>query len=200
MTLAEYDPASHSLRYAHAGDTSLLVVYEDGRVSVPTAPGDDHALMRTASQLRDPNPGLTFRELTHQPEVRHFNRDSGLRHNYVDEYGLPQPNQGVGVLDGLPELRYFLETGEMVLDGVSFVCVMTDGLEWPASADEVFCDDPAAAELTGQRRVHMAEQMDFLGLSGYLAQLREAETNDPDHEKYPRMKTHDDAAGVLLRF
>jgi hypothetical protein len=203
MTLAEYNPAEHALRYAHAGDTSLLVAYQDGRVSVPTAhpAANDYALMRTIHQTRDHYPDLTFRARAQQPEIRRFNRDSGLFHNYVDEFGLPQPSRAVGVLDGLPELRYFLKTGEMSLKGVAFVCAMTDGLEWPADAREVFQDDPAkAADLAAQRNAFMAEQINILGLSGYLRLLREAEASDPDHETYPRMKTHDDAAGVLLRF
>jgi hypothetical protein len=200
ITLAEYDPANHRLRYAHAGDTSLLVAYEDGRVSVPTASGGagDNTLMRTVHQTRDYHPDLSFRELAQQPEIRHLNRDNALYHNYVDEYGLPQPDQGVGVLDGLPELRYFLKTGEIELDGVAFVCAITDGLEWPASARELLADDPG--ELTIRRQLFMAEQMSTFSLADYLARLREAETGDPDHEAYPRMKTHDDAAGVLLRF
>lgn len=203
MTLAEYNPADHTLRYAHAGDTSLLVAYNDGRVSVPTdsPTANDHALMHTIRQARDHHPKDSFRDLTQQPEIRRFNRDSALLHNYVDEFGLPQPSQGVGVLDGLPELRYFVKTGDIALEGVAFVCAMTDGLEWPADAREVFHDDPArAADLTAQRRAFMVEQINLSGLSGYLRHLRNAEAADPDHETYPRMKTHDDATGVLLRF
>jgi hypothetical protein len=196
MTLAEYNPAAHTLRYVHAGDTSLLIAYHDGRVRVPTAPepADWHgSVKRAADSLRQSQPDLTFREIAQQPEIRALDLQSGLRHNYVDEHGLPQPRQGVGVWDGLPELRYFLKTGEIDLDGAALVCVMTDGLEWPARAG----DDPAQAH---QRRVHMADQINILGLSGYLVQLREAEARDPDHELYPRIKTHDDATGVLLRF
>jgi hypothetical protein len=200
ITLAEYDPAHHRLRYVHAGDTALLVAYQDGRVSVPTASSNAgvNTLMRTINQTRDYHPDLSFRELAQQPEIRHLNRDNALHHNYVDEYGLPQPNQGDGVLDGLPELRYFLKTGEIELDGVAFVCAMTDGLEWPASAREVFTDH--RGKLTTRRHAFMAEQIGTLSLAEYLTRLREAETGDPDHEAYPRMKTHDDAAGVLLRF
>jgi hypothetical protein len=203
MTLTEVDPAEHTLRYAHAGDTSLLVAYEDGNVSVPTdsPTPNDHALMRTIRQARDHHPDHSFRDVTQQTEIRRFNRDSALLHNYVDEFGLPQPSQGTGVLDGLPELRYFVKTGEIALEGVAFVCAMTDGLEWPPDEREVFHDNPAkAAGLTAQRRAFMVEQIDSLGLSGYLRLLREAEAADPDHETYPRMKTHDDATGVLLRF
>jgi hypothetical protein len=203
-TVAEYDPAFHRLRYAHAGDALLLVVYRDGHVSVPTRadhPCMDHALLQTALKMRDYYPDPPFCELVQLPEVLHHNLTKALHHNYVDEHGLPQPSRGVGVVDGLPELRYFVQTGEVALDGVALVCLMTDGLEWPPSAQEVFTDDPdKAAELCEQRCTFMGEQIAQHGLAGYLDQLRQAETGDPDFERYPRMKAHDDATGVLLRF
>lgn len=203
-TLVEYDPAAHRLRYAHSGDTALMIVNHDGRVSFPTRDDvaqSDHALMRTALKTRRYHPGLSFREVVKLPEVKRFNLDSALTHNFVDEFGLPQPGRGVGVIDGLPEYRYFVQAGQVELDGAALICVMTDGLEWPASARELFTDDPGeAADWMRQRQAFMAEQIVRHGLAGYLRQLRSAEAGDADHEKYPRMKTHDDATGVLLRF
>jgi hypothetical protein len=204
VTLAEYDPASHSLRYAHAGDTLLLVVHRDGRVSIPTRTADDpcpdYGLMQTALKMREYYPDLPFRELVRLPEVQHRNLTDALYHNYVDEHGLPQPSHGLGVIDGLPELRYFIQTGQVALDGAALVCVMTDGMEWPASAHETFAADPVeAADLCARRGAFMGEQIGRRGLAGYLERLRQAEAGDPDHERYPRMKTHDDATGVLLR-
>jgi len=119
----------------------------------------------------------------------------------VDKHGLPQPGQGVGVLDGLPELRYFVQTGALSLDRAVFAGVLTDGLLWPESAGEVFApDEDSAAALAQERRAFMAEQIRTRGLAGYLALLRQVERDDADHEQYPRLKTHDDATGVLLRF
>ncbi|MBN1562878.1 MAG: hypothetical protein JXA10_03520 [Anaerolineae bacterium] len=203
MTLAAYDPADHTLHYAHAGDTALLVVYEDGRAEIPTARQRefDSPLLATMGQLRAQNPGLSTRDITQNPDLRHLNLHNGLNHNYVDEHGLPQPNRGTGVLNGQPELRYFVRTGELSLDGVALVCVMTDGLEWPTSAEEAFAGDATtAANLRDQRIIYMAEQITARGLRGYLDHLRATETADADHDQFPRMKTHDDAAGVLLRF
>ncbi len=204
ITLVEVDPAAQTLRFAHAGDTSLLVTYRDGRVSVPTQPETapfDNALKHLALSLREHYPDLPFRELGQQAELGRENLHAALYHNYVDEHGLPQPSRGIGVIDGLPELRYFIRTGSLSLDDVAFVCVMTDGLEWSASADEVFADNPGdAAALMHERHAHMAALIGGLGLAGYLDEVRRAEVGDPDHERYPRMKTHDDAAGVLVRF
>lgn len=204
VTLAEYDPATNDLRWAHAGDTALIVAYDDGRVEFPTAahaPEFDNALTRAALKLRGEHPDMPFRALAEQPEVRKLNLNNGLRHNYVDKHGLPQPGQGVGVLDGLPELRYFVQTGTLSLDRVRFAGVLTDGLLWPTSTDEVFAPDTeTATALAEERRAFMAEQIRERGLAGYLALLRYAEREDADHETYPRLKTHDDATGVLLRF
>jgi hypothetical protein len=203
-TLAAYDPAERTLHYAHAGDTLLLVAYADGRVTIPTRPADsdfDKSVLRTADQLRDIHPNLPFRELVQHEQIRALNLETGLRHNYVDEHGLPQPRQGIGVIDGLPELRYFVQSGNVPLDGAAFVCVMTDGLEWPADAQEAFAADADEAASRQQARCEfMARKIDELGLHGYLDLLRRAEAGDPDHERYPRMKTCDDATGVLLRF
>ncbi|MBN1681091.1 MAG: hypothetical protein JW966_12465 [Anaerolineae bacterium] len=204
VTLAEYDPAASELHYAHAGDTLLLVAYEDGRVSVPThtdTVDHDVKLKRIAYQQRQHHPDLPFRELLQQPEIRSLNLQNGLRHNYVDEHGLPQPAHGTGVINGLPDLRYFIKTNTIDMDHTVLVCAMTDGLEWPASANELFTDDAdEARERRAQRHAFMVGQIIDRGLSGYLDLLREAETEDPNHEEYPRMKTHDDATGVLLRF
>jgi hypothetical protein len=150
--------------------------------------------------MRDYYPDLPFRELVRLPEVQHRNLTDALHHNYVDEHGLPQPNHGIGVIDGLPELRYFIQTGQVALDGAALVCVLTDGMEWPASAHETFAADPAEADdLCARRCAFMGGQIVRYGLAGYLERLREAEARDPDHERYPRLKTHDDATGVLLR-
>jgi len=202
VTLAEYDPTEHTLRYAHTGDTSLLVLYEDGRVAVPTQPegaAHDNDLKQQANRLRQQRPDLPFRELVEQPEIQTQNLQSGIRHNYVDEHSLPQPSQGIGVVNGQPELRYFIQTGQLYLDRAIFVCALTDGLEWPASAREVFTEDPdEAAALLVERREFMAAEICERSLAGYLDLLRQTERDDRDHEEYPRLKTHDDATGVLL--
>ncbi len=126
---------------------------------------------------------------------------NALYHNYVDEHGLPQPGHGVGCANGLPEIRYFIQSGRLPLEGMRFAVTMTDGLEWPASASEAFAsDEENALRLIEKRRAFMAEHIAELGLSGYLQLLREAETKDEDFESYPRYKLHDDATGVLLRF
>lgn len=204
MTLAQVELAENTLHYAHMGDTLLLVAYQDGRVEVPTLSGLDDSergIKQHILAARQADPDRSLRELTQSPEVRRFNLNSGLRHNFVDEHGLPQPAQGIGVLDGLPELRYFVQTDSLALTGVAFVCVLSDGLEWHASAEEIFTEDADhAADLQQQRFAKMAREIETRGLNGYLRLLRDTERADADHERFPRMKTHDDATGVLLRF
>ena len=204
VTVMEYDPASRMLHWAHAGDTSLMVAYEDGRVEIPTNPDGadfDSAIKKTALTLRSYNPNMSFRELMKQPEVQKLNLNSGIRHNFVDKHGLPQPRQGIGVVNGMSELRYFVKTGSVSMDGALFALVMTDGLEWPADQREAFSPSAEDAEARRQERLQsMATRIAEHGPAGYLAFLRDAEENDPDHNQYPRFKTHDDATGVMLRF
>ena len=202
-TLIAYNPADQTLCYAHAGDTALMVVYRDGHVEFPTAAAldFDRPLKHTTQAERAAHPDMTYRELTQQPAVQRYNLRAALRHNYVDEHGLPQPAKGIGVLDGLPELRYFVNMGTFSLAQVAWVCVMSDGLEWPADAQETFTEDAARANaLRAERWAFMAQEINAAGLAGYLRTLREAEIADADFEHYPRMKLHDDATGVLLRF
>jgi hypothetical protein len=181
----------------------LLVAYKDGHVECPTAAAldFDRGLRLTLRAERQAHPKTSFRELVRAPNVQRFNTHAALRHNYVDEHGLPQPAQGIGVLDGLPELRYFVSTGTLALAEVAWVCMMSDGLEWPASADEAFSEDAARANARrAERWAYMAREITAQGLAGYLHMLREAEAADADFERYPRMKLHDDVTGVLLRF
>jgi hypothetical protein len=203
-TVVEYDPDAETLRFVSAGDTALLVVRRDGSVEIPTenqVEEHDNQVLKAALALRSAKPDLTFRELVQQPQIRKQNLNTGLKHNYVDEHGLPQPHKGIGAVNGQPELRYFLQYGEIELNDVAYVCVMTDGLEWPASADEIFSEHPGDARAQREeRRAFMAAEIGRRGLAGYLTLLREVEDRDGDHENYPRMKTHDDATGVLLRF
>jgi hypothetical protein len=203
VTLAEYNPATRQLRYAHVGDSSLMIAYRDGRVIVPTqpdVPNYESTLRQVTLTLRKHHPDLPLRELFQQPEIKKVNLHNALYHNYVDEHGLPQPKQGIGVVDGLPELRYFIQAGKIDLDEALFVCAMTDGLEWPANAQEVFADNADEATLLmHERREFIADQIQERGLQSYLDMLRQYEADDADHERYPRFKTHDDATGVLLR-
>jgi hypothetical protein len=73
VTLADYDPGTRELRYAHVGDTLLLIANRDGSAHVPTGPDVftiDSAMKRTAIKLRDYDPDLTFRELVKRPEIK----------------------------------------------------------------------------------------------------------------------------------
>jgi len=204
MTLAVYDPGARTLSYVHAGDTALLVIDTEGRATLPTAvPGQRFGttLKRIGDDLRDHYPDRTFRDLLTLPPARRLDVNGALFHNYVDEHNLPQPGQGIGVLNGQPELRYFLKTGriDIDLDRVAAVGVLSDGLMWPASAREVFTDDDEeAAALREQRLVYMIGLIEEVGLRGYLRHLRAAEADDPNHERFPRIKQHDDATGILL--
>lgn len=204
-TLADYDPGTRLLRYAHAGDTLLLVRYQDGQVEILTQPDDAPSfrpmLKRMALKMRGSHPDLPMRELLRLPEVQSMDLHAALYHNYVDDHGLPQPGQGIGVVDGLPELRYFVQSDEVQLDDVELICLLTDGLEWPPDAREIFTEDPdEAIHLMHVRRRFMAGQIADRGLAGYLDLLWMAQEKDADHERYPRIKTHDDATGVVLRF
>ncbi len=170
----------YSLRYAHVGDTELLLFYADGRTQraiVPHIPNWHKAIPPDV----DSEPDET---------VRKFKR-MGLFHNYVDANGRTDPTVGIGVLNGLPTMPDYMLTGKIDLQGVSGVCLCSDGLMWPSPRDET--PEQAQARLN-----HMRTLIERDGLTGYVDALRAEEQADADHARYPRPKTHDDATGIFV--
>ncbi|MCQ3930379.1 MAG: hypothetical protein DPW16_07950 [Chloroflexi bacterium] len=193
ITLATIDTQHHVLQFAHAGDTSLMLIYEDGRVEVPT---EREARMNYESALFMASRSMSTQkrsmlEAVNDPVVRSLDRDHRVYHNYVDENGQTMPSSGVGVIDGLPELADYIVTGTLPLDGVAVVVVASDGFSWPAALHESPPERKARLETMGQR-------IRREGAARYLAALRAEERADAGREKYPRFKLHDDATAVVL--
>lgn len=222
------------LEYAHAGDTILFIVYRDGIVHVPTSDQmgkfDNQALNKAMEIVNDPTSGiLHMREAVEREEVKQINLSNGIRHNYIDEHGRTHPGEGCGVIDGLFELADYIETGSIALSNVEFVCLLSDGLIWPTSLEEIELQaeyqvlagelDRVQSELQQkklhkrveevekrlherieERYQHMVEIIRIGGLRGLLEAIRRLEREDIYFDKYPRLKPHDDATGILIRF
>lgn len=194
LTVITIDTKLGLLRYAHAGDTALLLCYADGRVDVPTRNRnkrmDYESALAVASQtvLKQ---NISMKDAIDDPFVRALDRDHRIYHNYVDEHGGTMPNRGVGVVNGLPQLRDYIKTGIVALQDVVAVLAISDGFWWPAPLHET--------ELDYERRLRqMWRRIQQDGLVGYLQALRHAERADADREQFPRFKLHDDATAVML--
>lgn len=193
LTVATIDINVGLLRFAHAGDTALLICYEDGHVEIPTQKHSNmnyESALAVASQvvLKDGNSML---DAVNDPFIRALDRDHRIYHNFVDENGNTAPSRGTGVVDGLPQLEDYIMTGMVMLDGVEAIIAVSDGFLWPSPLHET----PTQRQI---RLGRMWENIREKGVRGYLSMLRAEERADSNREKYPRFKLHDDATGVVL--
>lgn len=98
-------------------------------------------------------------------------------------------NRNYGVLNGEREAENFFLTGLEPADNIRAVLLFTDGLDIP-------CETP-------QRRKDFSGLVDAhrkLGLSGLRDHIRSLEAADPEIERYPRFKRHDDMAAIAIHF
>lgn len=191
LTLATIDTAVNVLRFAHAGDTALLVCYDDGRVDVPTYEprmNYESALVNASQAVLQGKGSIV--DALNDPMIRALDRDHRIYHNYVDTDGTTVPARGIGVVNGLPELAGYIRTGLLMLEGVAAVVVISDGFLWPTGLHET-------AHERQQRFERMWARLRQEGVRGYLHALRAEERADVTREKYPRFKIHDDATAVI---
>jgi hypothetical protein len=98
-------------------------------------------------------------------------------------------NRDYGVLNGEREAEDFFLSGVQPARGVRSVLLFTDGLDIPYE--------------TPQRRKDFSHLVDLAratGLYGLRDHVRSLESFDPDMERYPRFKRHDDIAAIALHF
>lgn len=192
-TLARIDLAAGRLAFAHAGDTALISFGRGGAARLHTQDqigGHDARTLQTALALQRSRGAAHLSDVLDDPTVQQINLRNRIYHNYLDHSGQPDPAVGVGVLNGLPALAHYIQAGEMALDEVEGLLLCTDGFLWPAPAGE----SPAQqAERLGAMRA----QITGGGLAAYAERLRAAEDADPHHDRWPRIKPHDDITALL---
>lgn len=194
ITLVTIDTDLNLLRFAHAGDTGLLIGYADGKADLVTqgldAPMNYESALALATQSVV-HQGLSMLNAVNDPVIRALDRDHRIYHNYVDRDGNTVQEQGIGVIDGLPELSDYIQSGMTMLDRAAAVIVFSDGFLWPMPLHETPRDrQKRLQEMWGRIRQE--------GLRSYLRALRAEERADADRERYPRFKLHDDATAVAL--
>lgn len=196
VTLVRLNYSQQLLEYAHGGDTSLLEIRRNGEVICHTTDQMgpyDQAVLSLAARLRDNLNLPHIVDAVRLPEVQMLNLENGLRHNYVDEQGRTQPGEGCGVIDGLPELVDYIETGSISIDPVETegFCLMSDGLELMAPLAETSDQTEARLRQTGAL-------LRSQGVRGLFRAVQQMAKSDPYFDQYPRMKAQDDATGIYL--
>ncbi|MCI0709281.1 MAG: protein phosphatase 2C domain-containing protein [Chloroflexi bacterium] len=191
-TLVVIDTSVQTLYYGQLGDTTLALCYADGSVEIPGREATrsyDSALFAAVQQVSAR--GMTVIDVIQSPLIQSLNHNHRIFHNFVDDNGHTVPERGVGVINGLPELEDYIKTGVVSLQHVEAVMLMSDGFEWPGN--------PTDPKDNLQERVQrMWQYIRQHGVHRYLKFLRAEERADPDREKYPRFKLHDDATGMVL--
>jgi len=192
-TIARVDLVTNTLEFAHAGDTALFLFYRDGnavQITDDQMGKHDKKVLELAKTIQDEK-GCRFSEALSDDRVIEMNRRNGIYHNYVDQYGHVDTKAGVGVVNGLPQFAAYIQQGTLDLNNVASLLICSDGLIWPAFWNENNID-------TVKRLRTMRELIERLNLSGYVAELRNVEKADATHDRYPRIKTHDNATGIFL--
>lgn len=168
------------------GDTLHIAYLGDSRALVETAEGEVHNFgmykSRTAFEKKmserfvaqGKGIGVGVMRATVLPEMRRVR-------NTVNTQG------GFWVLGADPEAAAHAGVTSLALSGPATVLLTTDGFYALTEDYEVFDDRDLIA--TGQT----------LGLAPMGAQLRKIEDEDPNGQRYARMKKSDDATALLVR-
>jgi hypothetical protein len=145
----------------------------------------DTAALNLAVNLRKAGNLPHLIDAINLPDVRQLN----------NEKGQTQPGHGCGVIDGLPELVDYIETGTLQIDPqqTEGFCLLSDGMELLAPLGESPAQTEARLQKTGQI-------LKTVGISGLFKAIQQMAQSDPDFDQYPRMKFLDDSTGVYLRF
>ncbi len=191
-TIVELNIKKNSLKFAHIGDTELTIFNDDDDLMCLTENQmgkHDEKVIRLARQLQKVRHANHLSDVLNAPEIISKNKYLAVYHNYIDESGRPDRNLGVGVINGLPQMEYYIQTGSLSLDSVSEFLLCTDGFPRPPQWDET--------QITEKRRyLWMRNIIKKQGLKIYLRRLRAIELKDETRDKYPRLKVHDDATAI----
>lgn len=96
-------------------------------------------------------------------------------------------NRTYGVLNGEHTALDFVNHGFLALDDVKTILLFTDGLQVPSSTPD-----------KRKNFKHFMTLYKMLGLTGLKNHVRKVESQDPDINRFPRFKCHDDIAAIAI--
>ncbi|HYP38785.1 MAG TPA: protein phosphatase 2C domain-containing protein [Chloroflexia bacterium] len=183
-TLLLIDFASRTLRYAHLGDSALMLKHHDRPWERAT--GNKVALfegraINLALSANPENPALAFLD----PDGAARQMLAENRHHQNAPGG-----NGYGVLNGCDnsQLQPYIERSEnpIPLDEIERFALLSDGATLTTREGE------------GIERGHLFDRLLFQhGVDFYLERIREMENYDSALKRFPRVKVHDDATIII---
>lgn len=172
-SVAAFQVKDDSVSWIQSGDSQVLAIYADGdfQLLTPYHNHDKETLQLLKQLYLEGDPDP---QGSLRPQVENIRR---------------QMNQNYGVLNGEPLALDFLQLGSTALKGVSHLLVFTDGLFPPGEDPEYQPDFRWVTD-------HFLQG----GLSQVKEEVRALEDSDPDCQRYPRFKKHDDIAAIAVSF
>ncbi|WP_321366166.1 protein phosphatase 2C domain-containing protein [uncultured Desulfuromusa sp.] len=172
-SVAAFQVQDDSISWIQSGDSQVLAIYADGdfQLLTPYHNHDKETLQLLKQLYRDEDPDP---KSSLRPQIENIRR---------------QMNQNYGVLNGEPVALDFLQLGSTALKGISHLLVFTDGLFPPGEDPEYQPDFRWVTD-------HFLQG----GLLQVKEKIRALEDSDPDCQRYPRFKKHDDIAAIAVSF
>lgn len=185
-TLVILDFASYTMRYAHLGDSALVIKYrgkEWARITSDKVSRFDNRALNMALEINPENPAEILQDPASEPwRILQSNR----------QYQNAAGGEGYGVLNGCEEAMVlpYIETSKQpaTLEEIEWFVLLTDGAIIPTHLN----DENQQWELLGTPCFPH-------DIGSYLDNIREAEVKDPLLKEYPRVKMHDDATVVAVK-
>ena len=186
-TTAMVDPKAGQISFSHVCDTKLILF----------RPGSD---LRWETETQSLDPEVLALTVTNAAALRTSPRQALWETDYCGSAltdpkkldmlyrGRENISHGLGVLNGMPAMIDFLQSGEIATAPYSHLLLATDGLALPSLPNE----DSWRATV----RYLSAHE---LKLRSLLRQVRERQDSDPDFIRYPRFAARTDASGILVK-
>jgi hypothetical protein len=198
-TLVRLNLSSGVFDFAHVGDTALIQVEAAGEVHLlsqdQVGAFDDMVLEIALEAVRQQDNQVhnVAQAIQTVQAVRERDILNGVRHNYVNENGQTQPGEGCGVINGMAELRDYIQTGKGALAPGDRLYLMSDGFTLPMSHHKGSLPPLVRDGLAGWRQA--LHRGDVLAMLQHVRTIGDA---DAPRNLFPRMKQHDDATALMI--
>jgi len=181
-TLVRIDKKGGIIDIAQIGDAPCIVEKKDGSIEL-ALPLDvstyDIKAMELAQELAKEK-DLTLKEAITDSKVGQLTIQSRANTNSPD-------GKGFGALNGDPKADSYIKIKTYPLSEIGRIILLTDGMLLPTTH---FGAEPNWGEIA----VLVKQE----GLVGLYQRVFELNNSDPNLDKYPRFKYHDDATGIII--